>query len=67
MFEKIRPIFKPFLRILSDLHLEIDQQYPSFEIPVCARHLILAGDIGRLVDYDNYRDFLKKQTDRFRS
>ncbi|PLN81955.1 Metallo-dependent phosphatase-like protein [Aspergillus taichungensis] len=53
-------------QILSDLHLEINQQYPSYEIPVCAEYLILAGDIGRLADYDNYRNFLQKQTDRFK-
>ncbi|KAJ5364587.1 uncharacterized protein N7496_010300 [Penicillium cataractarum] len=68
MFEKIHSIFNkhstPF-QILSDLHLEINQQYLSLGIPVRAKHLILAGDIGRLVDYDNYRDFLQKQTDRF--
>jgi hypothetical protein len=52
-------------QVLSDLHLEINQQYPSFEIPVCAKYLILAGDIGRLVDYDNYRSFLQRQTERF--
>lgn len=53
-------------QILSDLHLEINRQYPSYEIPVCAEHLILAGDIGRLVDYDEYRSFLQKQTDRYK-
>ncbi|KAL2801316.1 Metallo-dependent phosphatase-like protein [Aspergillus keveii] len=52
-------------QVLSDLHLEINQQYPSFDIPVCAEYLILAGDIGRLVDYDNYRSFLQRQTERF--
>lgn len=68
MFEKVHLIFdKLFIsfQVLSDLHLEINQQYLSFEIPVCAKHLILAGDVGRLVDYDNYRGFLRKQTDRF--
>ncbi|KAL2817969.1 Metallo-dependent phosphatase-like protein [Aspergillus cavernicola] len=68
MFEKVRSIFdKPCtsFQVLSDLHLEINQQYLSFDIPVCAKHLILAGDVGRLVDYDNYRGFLQKQTDRF--
>lgn len=69
MFSKIiRSIFhksSASFQVLSDLHLEIDQQYQSFEIPVCAKHLILAGDIGRLVDYENYRGFLQKQTDRF--
>ncbi|KAL4889977.1 Metallo-dependent phosphatase-like protein [Aspergillus ambiguus] len=68
MFEKVHLIFNKLstsFQVLSDLHLEINQQYLSFEIPVCAKHLILAGDVGRLVDYDNYRDFLQKQTDRF--
>ncbi|KAE8365176.1 hypothetical protein BDV27DRAFT_171826 [Aspergillus caelatus] len=37
----------PF-QVLTDLHLEINQQYSSFEIPVCAKYLILVGDIGRL-------------------
>jgi predicted phosphodiesterase len=52
-------------QILSDLHLEVNRQYSSFEIPVCCSRLILAGDIGRLVDYDDYRDFLQRQTERF--
>ncbi|KAL4778877.1 Metallo-dependent phosphatase-like protein [Aspergillus varians] len=58
------PQFLPF-QALSDLHLEINQQYQTYEIPARAKHLILAGDIGRLIDYDNYRDFLRKQTDQF--
>ncbi|KAL3472864.1 Metallo-dependent phosphatase-like protein [Aspergillus californicus] len=69
MFERIRSFFnKPSasFQILSDLHLEINQQYSAFEIPVRANHLILAGDIGRLVDYDNYLSFLQKQTDWFK-
>ncbi|KAJ5715680.1 calcineurin-like phosphoesterase [Penicillium malachiteum] len=53
-------------QVLSDLHLEISQLYSSYEIPVCADHLILAGDIGRLIDYEGYRDFLQKQTDQFK-
>ncbi|KAE8356060.1 calcineurin-like phosphoesterase [Aspergillus coremiiformis] len=68
MFQKVRSLFnRPSLafQVLSDLHLEINQQYLSYEIPACAQHLILAGDIGRLVDYDDYRDFLQRQTDRF--
>lgn len=52
-------------QVLSDLHLEINQQYLSFEIPICAKHLVLAGDVGCLADYDKYRSFLRKQTDRF--
>ncbi|GCB19086.1 uncharacterized protein L509 [Aspergillus awamori] len=54
-------------QILSDLHLEVNQQYSSYEFPACAEYLILAGDIGRLTDYNDYRNFLQKQTDRFRS
>lgn len=53
-------------QVLSDLHLEINRQYLSYEIPVCAEHLILAGDIGRLTDYEDYRNFLQKQTARFK-
>lgn len=54
-------------QILSDLHLELDRQYASFEIPVCSKYLILAGDIGRLVDYENYLAFLEKQTRNFQT
>ncbi|PLB53519.1 putative calcineurin-like phosphoesterase [Aspergillus steynii IBT 23096] len=52
-------------QIISDLHLEINQQYSSFEIPACAKFLILAGDVGRLADYDAYRDFIQQLTARF--
>lgn len=68
MLERIYSIFgkvSTSFQVLSDLHLEINQQYSSFEVPVCAKHLILAGDVGCLVDYENYRDFVQKQTDRF--
>ncbi|KAL4966617.1 uncharacterized protein BDV14DRAFT_37951 [Aspergillus stella-maris] len=74
MFGTIRSLFErpsapsapsASFQVLSDLHLEIDQQYSSFNIPVRAKHLVLAGDVGRLVDYDNYRAFLKQQTDQF--
>ncbi|KAJ5567105.1 calcineurin-like phosphoesterase [Penicillium sp. DV-2018c] len=53
------------LQILSDLHLEINQQYAAFEVPVCSKYLILAGDIGRLQDYDNYLSFLQTQAANF--
>ncbi|KAL4950223.1 Metallo-dependent phosphatase-like protein [Aspergillus filifer] len=72
MFDTIRSLFERLaafsasFQVLSDLHLEIGQQYTSFEIPVRAKHLVLAGDVGRLVDYDNYRTFLKQQTDQFK-
>lgn len=53
------------IQILSDLHLEIGQQYASFTFPVSAPYLLLAGDIGRLADYENYLTFLRAQTSRF--
>lgn len=47
------------LQILSDLHLEVGQQYSLFDFPRAAPYLILAGDIGRLSsDYDAYLSFL---------
>lgn len=49
---------------VSDLHLEINQQY-AFELPVSSKHLVLAGDIGRLQDYDKYHDFLERQASKF--
>ena len=57
---KLLPSSSTF-QILSDLHLEVGQQYSSFEIPVSASYLILAGDIGRLIDYDQYLGFLERQ------
>ncbi|OCK78883.1 hypothetical protein K432DRAFT_383548 [Lepidopterella palustris CBS 459.81] len=52
----------PTFQILSDLHLEVDAQYASFDLPVCAPNLILAGDIGRLIDYTAYLGFLVRRT-----
>ncbi|KAB8238230.1 calcineurin-like phosphoesterase [Aspergillus alliaceus] len=69
MLQKVRSFLSRAsmsFQVLSDLHLEINLQYPLYDIPVCAEHLILAGDIGRLADYDDYRNFLQKQTDRFK-
>ncbi|WEW54791.1 hypothetical protein PRK78_000216 [Emydomyces testavorans] len=46
-------------QILSDLHLELCKQYHTFSIPTTtAPYLVLAGDIGRLQDYDEYLAFL---------
>ncbi|KAJ5907510.1 hypothetical protein N7495_000192 [Penicillium taxi] len=53
------------LQTLSDLHLEINQQYASFEVPVSSKYLILAGDIGSLHDYSGYLGFLEKRTNNF--
>ncbi|KAB8289666.1 hypothetical protein EYC80_010579 [Monilinia laxa] len=55
----------PTFQILSDLHLEVSSQYYTFDIPPSAPYLILAGDIGRLIDYDAYLAFLAKQTTQF--
>ncbi|KIW63867.1 hypothetical protein PV04_08839 [Phialophora macrospora] len=56
-----------FLRfqIMSDLHLEVGNQYKSFQVPVEAPFLILGGDIGRLRDYENYLSFLATQCAQF--
>lgn len=52
-------------QILSDLHLEVCRQYHTFRIAARAPNLVLAGDIGRLVDYDAYLHFLFVQTAAF--
>ncbi|KAG8631957.1 hypothetical protein KVT40_001097 [Elsinoe batatas] len=44
---------------MSDLHLERIRYI--FTITKHASRLILAGDIGRFCDYDQFRDFLSKQ------
>ncbi|KAG6011314.1 hypothetical protein E4U43_008401 [Claviceps pusilla] len=54
------------VQLLSDLHLEIGQQYSSYTFPVSAPFLLLAGDIGRLIDYDGYRQFLEAQVCRYK-
>lgn len=63
----LRSVFRPStqFQILSDLHLEVSKQYSSFEIPVCAKYLVLAGDIGCLADYNEFLAFLHKQTTNF--
>lgn len=53
------------VQVLSDLHLEIGQQYSSYKFPVSAPFLLLGGDIGRLADYEAYRTFLEEQTRRY--
>ncbi|KAF7912711.1 uncharacterized protein EAF01_001732 [Botrytis porri] len=55
----------PTFQILSDLHLEVCSQYYTFLIAPVAPYLILAGDIGRLIDYEDYLAFLAKQTAQF--
>lgn len=53
------------VQIMSDLHLEVGQQYQDFDFPVTGKWLVLAGDIGRLIDYEGYRTFLEHQVQRF--
>ncbi|ROV94747.1 hypothetical protein VMCG_08897 [Cytospora schulzeri] len=53
------------IQVLSDLHLEFGLQYSSYDFPVSAPWLVLAGDIGRLIDYEAYLDFLSRQTERY--
>ena len=44
---------------MSDLHLELCRQYATFKVaPTGAPYLVLAGDIGRLVDYEPLLGFL---------
>ncbi|KAF2435244.1 hypothetical protein EJ08DRAFT_394568 [Tothia fuscella] len=52
-------------QFLSDLHLEVGQQYESYKLPVSAPYLILAGDIGRLSDYVSYLSFLESLCPKF--
>ncbi|OJD22127.1 hypothetical protein ACJ73_06531 [Blastomyces percursus] len=50
---------------MSYVHLEVGQQYANFHITPRADRLILAGDIGRLADYEAFRDFLHLQCEQF--
>lgn len=52
-------------QVLSDLHLEVGAQYDSFTIIRQASFLILAGDVGSLLDYSSYLSFLATQTAQF--
>ena len=51
---------------MSDLHLEVCQQYSTFTFPAVAPFILLAGDIGRLIDYDTYHAFLEAQIARYK-
>ena len=55
----------PAFQYMSDLHLEVGQQYLTFDFDITAPNLILAGDIGRLIDYEGYVSFLQKQASRY--
>ncbi|CDM37579.1 unnamed protein product [Penicillium roqueforti FM164] len=52
MAQFIRKLFsQPSVSIhtLSDLHLEVNQQYTSFDVPVVSKYLLLAGGIGLIL------------------
>jgi hypothetical protein len=49
---------KTSFQVLSDLHLDHESQYLTFHVPVAAPFLILAGNIGKLIDYEMYLSFL---------
>ncbi|KAL7921195.1 putative calcineurin-like phosphoesterase [Trichoderma austrokoningii] len=53
------------IQILSDLHLEVGQQYSSYTFPASAPILLLGGDIGRMIDFEGYLKFLEAQACRF--
>ncbi|KAI1406232.1 Metallo-dependent phosphatase-like protein [Hypoxylon fuscum] len=63
---RLHPQSGPQVQVLSDLHLEVGQQYSSYSFPVSAPFLLLAGDIGRLIDYNNYLKFLEAQVCRYK-
>ncbi len=52
---------KTSFQVLSDLNLDFESQYLTFHIPVAAPFLILAGNIGRLLDYDDYLNFIVRR------
>ncbi|KAK4041146.1 ser thr protein phosphatase superfamily [Parachaetomium inaequale] len=68
LFNKVRQRLgpRPRVQILSDLHLEVGQQYSTFTFPATAPFLLLAGDIGRLIDYTAYCGFLESQVARYK-
>ncbi|EEY19125.1 ser/Thr protein phosphatase superfamily [Verticillium alfalfae VaMs.102] len=62
---QLRPASGPRVQILSDLHLEVCQQYASYRFQPSAPLLLLGGDIGRLIDYEGYLHFLEAQVARY--
>ncbi|EPE03293.1 ser thr protein phosphatase superfamily [Ophiostoma piceae UAMH 11346] len=54
------------IQVVSDLHLEVCKQYTTFAVPATgAPYLILAGDIGRLVDYNLLLGFMASVVDAY--
>lgn len=56
---------KADFQVMSDLHLEVSNEYSTFSIPNAAPFLILAGDIGRLADYESFLVFIRAQCRQF--
>ena len=52
------------IQFMSDLHLERDN-YAGLQVEPLAPYLLLVGDIGRFVDFEQYRDFLATQCAQF--
>ncbi|KAK2766774.1 hypothetical protein FQN54_006088 [Arachnomyces sp. PD_36] len=61
-----KPVNHPVaIQYMSDLHLEVGQQYTDFTVPKAAPYLVLGGDIGCLRNYDGLLDFLAAQCEQF--
>ncbi|KZT11876.1 Ser/Thr protein phosphatase protein [Laetiporus sulphureus 93-53] len=61
------------IQVLSDLHLEVErvgaprgEEFYTYDIPVCAEHLALLGDIGWTIQ-DELFDWLKIQLKLFKT
>lgn len=59
------PRKKADFQVMSDLHLEVSNEYSTFSIPSAAPFLILAGDIGRLAEYESFLVFIRAQCRQF--
>jgi hypothetical protein len=62
---KLSPNKSERFQFMSDLHLEAKKEYSTLDFPCQAPYLILAGDIGRLCEYQLYLEFPTKQCGRF--
>lgn len=65
VLQTVRPRKSLQIQLMSDLHLEVGQQYLTFRISPTAPYLVLAGDIGQLSNYELYLSFLRLQCDQF--
>lgn len=65
LLQTLRPRKSSRFQIMSDLHLEVGQQYSAFNVLPTAPYLVLAGDIGQLSNYELYLSFLRLQCDQF--